>query len=391
MQTRETQPSGFQPQASLKANPFAPRSFEVTYPGQDLAASPTNPFPRRPHEVWTADPVVAPKPATNPEVQTEAEPKAERSGWLQFSLYAPGQPPPEPPKLNGIQAKCEACEKEEQIQRVYPYIARQQAGSTAIPAESDTNVQAAPNGGTASGQQSSCNPTPLPRAAFLAQAGTGFSELGLTTLTVSAVTFPEVHLSGGRGPVQPTTAALPNIPSIYVGAGTFIDPGDTVRVIGQEGSRCSTGMYPRRWIITQAGADRIREGEQEHCQDFQYAFDISLARYRDAVNQVASSRRRFANENAAKQHLLSRVGAHPDDWRDIFICLAGKTRVRDSRRQDWHTPHARHSDLDPLCHHVNAIIDGNSLSHVGQHSSSSIIRECGEPRVTIPRSTTPRD
>lgn len=105
MQTRETQSSGFQPQAISKANPFAPRPFEVTFPGQELAASPTNPFPRRSHEVWIGEPVAASNPATNPEVQTEPELKAERSGWLQFSLHAPDQPPPDSPTLNGIQAK----------------------------------------------------------------------------------------------------------------------------------------------------------------------------------------------------------------------------------------------------------------------------------------------
>lgn len=105
MQTRETQSSGFQPQTTPKANSFAPRPFEVTYPGQDLTASPTNPFPRRPHEVSMGESVAAPKPATNPEIQAEPEPKAERSGWLQFSLHAPDQPPPDPPKWNGIQAK----------------------------------------------------------------------------------------------------------------------------------------------------------------------------------------------------------------------------------------------------------------------------------------------
>lgn len=235
-----------------------------------------------------------------------------------------------------------------------------------------------PAAGDGSAQGSGCVPTSLSRHQFLAQAGTGLSEFGLTTLEIPQVTFPAVRLLGRNSPLQATTAALPTIRSIFVGAGTFIDPNDTVRVFGQEGSHCRTGVYPRRWTITPGGAQKIRDGEQEHCDDFQWAFDISLRHYRDAVNRLAASGRRFVSEDAAKRHLARTVHVHPDDWRSVFICLANQTLARDHRRQGWHTPRARHTDLDPACRHVNAIVDENSLRQVGQHPSSQIIQGCGE-------------
>jgi len=219
-----------------------------------------------------------------------------------------------------------------------------------------------------------CMPVGLSRADFLTRAGTGLSEFGLTTLDTSLVTYPQVRLADRR--VQPTTAALSEVPSVYVGADIFEDPGDTVPVGG--GGRCPEGRYRRRFIISSAGAARIQAGEQEHCNDFQYAFDISLGMYRDAVNRVSASGRRFASEEAAKRALERTVGVAPDDWGNVFRCLALKSLARDRRRYDWHTPRARHDEPDRRCERVNAMVGEHSLREVGRHPSSEIIRDCGE-------------
>lgn len=231
---------------------------------------------------------------------------------------------------------------------------------------------------------SACQPTPLSRQNFLQQAGANATELGLTTLDLSQVTYPEA-VRNARGGIQSTTAALPAISSISVGAGVFMDPQDTVRVYGQPGSGCPTGDYPRRWTITSDGADRIRLGEQEHCDDFRFAFDISLRRYADAVNRLAAGGRRFPSDAAMNGTLRAIVGVAPDDWTTVFMCLAGRTRDRDGARNRWHTPRARSIDPYPHCRYVTMIIDGNSLPQVGAHPSSSIIHGCGERPVRTPR------
>ncbi len=99
MHTHELQSSGGQIQGrSSLSNPFEPRSFEVTYPGQEIASSPTNPFPRRPHEVGMGESHVARTsvPANNSGTQTESEQQASSLNWQQFSLYPPEQSPTKP-------------------------------------------------------------------------------------------------------------------------------------------------------------------------------------------------------------------------------------------------------------------------------------------------------
>jgi Domain of unknown function (DUF4157)/Heterokaryon incompatibility protein Het-C len=124
MHTHEPQSSNVQPQtAAPKVNPFAPRPFEVMYPGQERASSPTNPFPRRPHEVWMGEPragythpfsrrphevwmgesVISPKP-NHPETQPEPEAHQPLFGGQPFRLNAPDAPTPMS-RWGGIQAK----------------------------------------------------------------------------------------------------------------------------------------------------------------------------------------------------------------------------------------------------------------------------------------------
>lgn len=86
-----------------------------------------------------------------------------------------------------------------------------------------------------------CSPTALPRAAFLTEPGATKNDFGLTSLDGSQVTAPEVNVAG-NGRVKPTNAALPNIRSVYIESGKFVDPGDTTMVFGQEGSACPTGI-----------------------------------------------------------------------------------------------------------------------------------------------------
>jgi hypothetical protein len=115
------------------------------------------------------------------------------------------------------------------------------------------------------------------------------------------------------------------------------------------------------------GAAKIRTGEQEHCDDFQFAFDSTLRRFADIVNRLAAGNRRFANETAAKNALQRLVGVPPDDCQLVFTYLAGKTRERDSARNGWHTPRPRHVGPHPHCRYVDTIVDGNSLPQVGLH------------------------
>jgi hypothetical protein len=179
-----------------------------------------------------------------------------------------------------------------------------------------------------------------------------------------------------------TGAALPPITSVYTTRGTFT-VGEAI--LSSESDGCASGRYPIHWNIRSDGAQKIREGELEHCADFQYAFALSIKRYADAVNASARSGRVFASQRAAERYITRQVGVAPDRWSDVFTCLVGKTLVRDGndRNPGWHTP--RPTQIPPNSRNgcnLQFVIGGNSLRHVGQHAPGEVIKDCGEaPQV----------
>lgn len=233
------------------------------------------------------------------------------------------------------------------------------------------------DGGTPAQQSSACNTKSLSRDNYLKEPGTSTDDFGLTSLDPNAVTYPEfiTEKTSGGVRINPTTASLPTIPSVFTGSGNFFEGERTVTK--QNLSDCDTKKYPIRWTIADQGAAKIAEGEQEHCADFQHAFDISLKRYAEAINVLAATSKVFINDADAKVKVVKAVGASPANWRRIFICLAGKTIMRDPH---WHKPIAnnRAPNLDNGCKFAMSIISGNSLPEVGQHPSFEIIKDCGE-------------
>lgn len=106
MHTHENHSSGYQPNpGSLKVNLPARRPFEVPDLAQERTASPTNFFPHRPNQSSVGDTFVSPKLAPDQEPPTEPESQLRESNSLQFSLQAPGQPPPPLPWRHNAQPR----------------------------------------------------------------------------------------------------------------------------------------------------------------------------------------------------------------------------------------------------------------------------------------------
>ncbi|HEX3473119.1 MAG TPA: DUF4157 domain-containing protein [Silvibacterium sp.] len=285
-----------------------------------------------------------------------------------------------------------------------PAIQRQDSEPGISPTPQDAPPQPGPSapgdviqaGGTGTGGSGTapggptCQPTGLDRAAFLATAGATTEDFGLTTLDVSAVTYPDVNTNPAKPKgvtVAATSAALPTIPSVFTKAGIFVE-GDATVVGGDERS-CPSGKYPVRWIIAPQGAQKISDGEQEHCSDFQFAFDISLKQYAASVNGLASSGRVFPDDKAVDTALTRATGVAPANWQTVFVCLARKSLLRDPRSKggpSWHTPRpTRLTPTFPDCKDVRVIISDASLPEVGKHPSSEIIKGCGEKQVPSAR------
>lgn len=244
-------------------------------------------------------------------------------------------------------------------------------------------TEAEPSGSGSGGSGSApgtplCQPKGLDRPAFLAAPGTGKDVFGLTTLDGSGVTFPTVNTFPAKPhgvTVGPTSAALPTIPSVFTKIGVFVE-GETQ--VGPGGG-CSSGKYPLKWSI---GTNKIGEAEQEHCNDFQYAFDISLKQYADAVNALAAKKTVFPNHQAVEAALTRTTGVAPAKWQSVFNCLVQKTKLRDPTNPgdpSWHTPKPFfQAPRVPDCKEARAFIYDAGLPEVGNHPSSEIIEGCGE-------------
>ncbi len=225
-----------------------------------------------------------------------------------------------------------------------------------------------------------CSPTPLSRADFLARNGNDVSELGHTSFLLnrnllSPDTIQYQQVTRGRFKLLPIQVNLPSIDSIYTQVGRFTEGSHRF-----EGSPdCIADDYPIEWRIASSGADKIREGEQEHCNDYNLAYQLCILPLVQNVNRLASTSRTFRSEISAKREITRLIGFNPDDWFDKFRCLLQQSLVRDSisRRQvrGSHTPNVQFSapDRHNHCRAITVTISGSSLREIGTQPSSSII------------------
>ncbi len=219
----------------------------------------------------------------------------------------------------------------------------------------------------------SCNPAAVTYDEFLKQTGNIDDSFGITTLNSGDVTFPEVVLKNGK--LQKTGAGF-NASSFFLKAQSFKDRGVVILQDegGAENNYCPKGRYERHWLITTSGADRIKEGEQEHCDDFNLAFNLTLAKYRDAVNSAAG--KSFASEKKANAFLEKKTSVHPDKWQSVFWCLASKTKERDT--MNWHLPKFINPRINKTCDKAIVTLSAMNLPEIGKHKSDEIIKDCGE-------------
>lgn len=218
-----------------------------------------------------------------------------------------------------------------------------------------------------------CDPVGVSHSDFLKQSGNTDDAFGLTRLSSDNVVFPAVTLK--KGILEKTEASM-QVSSIFLQAQTFKDKGVVVLQEdgGAEHNYCPRGKYERYWEITPGGANKIKEGEQEHCNDFMLAFDSSLAKYRDAVNEAAAKKVKFRSEREARNYLKRKTKVHPDQWISTFWCLAFKTKIRDE--MNWHLPKFISPRVDKNCSKAVIRFQGNNLPEVGKHGSNEIIKDC---------------
>ena len=135
-----------------------------------------------------------------------------------------------------------------------------------------------------------------------------------------SATFPNVHIQWTRagkqwrGIVRRTTAAMGVVRALYVKPGTYRIPGATgLARYPQCGPR---GRRVPLYSKVNAGISRLaRTAEQEHCNDYQRAFNLSLRRCANFINAIAGRRFGPATRNAVEQMVLMSIGGRtPRQW-----------------------------------------------------------------------------
>jgi hypothetical protein len=233
----------------------------------------------------------------------------------------------------------------------------------------------------ASAARPTCDPKGLKRKDYLAQPNTSTDDFGLTRFsgTVS-MALPTRKVRGGVA-LEPLQVALPPITSVFTTADTFIE--GTVVFVSQGGAECPSGKVPMQWRIWPTGEPKIREGELEHCEDLQYAYDVTFGWYSQVVDRLIAKGQTFPNEAAAHKHLKKLTGADHTNWPSIFSCLIKKTELRDGKKfsNGWHTPQVKSQvpRLDDSCKFSRVYITGAAnFPELGKHPTPSVITGCGE-------------
>ena len=156
--------------------------------------------------------------------------------------------------------------------------------------------------------------------------------------------------------------------SFYAGVGTY---PDTVTPVNGP-------PVQRRLIITKDGEKRVRAAEQEHCDDLQYAFKISLYAYAKKVNDLAKRKKKFASQADAETAIANLVGLEPAKWADRYVALLKRTAIRDT--SSWHSangPAAGFSTIESMGKAGRippVIVNGNSFPEVGKHKTRDLIK-----------------
>jgi len=233
----------------------------------------------------------------------------------------------------------------------------------------------------ASAARPTCDPIGLARKDYLAQPNTSTEDFGLTRFAGTVSMVLTTRKVKGGVMLDPLQVSLPAITSVYTKADTFIE--GTGVVLSQEGAECPGGKVPLQWRIFAPGAAKIREGEMEHCEDLQYAYDVTFGWYTQVVDGLIAKGRTFPSEVAAFRHLQKLTGTAPSNWPSIFGCLAKKTEQRDGRKftNAWHTPRVKALPprLDDSCKFARVFVTGAAnFPELGKHPTPDVIKGCGE-------------
>lgn len=234
---------------------------------------------------------------------------------------------------------------------------------------------------TASVARPTCAPKGMSRKDYLAQPHTSTEDFGMTRFDGAVRMVLTTRKVKGGVALEPLQVALPPITSVFTAADTFIE--GTSIFLSQDHADCPNAKPPLRWRILAGGAAKIREGEIEHCEDLQYAYDVTFGWYGEVVDGLIAKGTIFPSEAAAFKHLKKLTGTDRTNLPAVFACLMRKTELRDGKKfsNGWHAMRVKPQPprLDDNCKFSRVFITGApNFPELGKHPTPSVIAGCGE-------------
>jgi hypothetical protein len=136
--------------------------------------------------------------------------------------------------------------------------------------------------------------------------------------------------------------------------------------------------------ITDKMAEKLREGEIEHCTDTRRAFALTWGKYAKAIKELEGG---YCAENndcspVLKRHFKERTGIDYDKRMDVAKCLYNKTDIRESESLGglgWHDVILKNPVYRDKCKIALYKPDYRQMTDIGTHSSEDLVKGCGEP------------
>ncbi|HEY5959103.1 MAG TPA: hypothetical protein VIV60_21245, partial [Polyangiaceae bacterium] len=148
--------------------------------------------------------------------------------------------------------------------------------------------------------------------------------LGETRSTPTEAVRPEIDtiaVTEGKKTyykLKPTHAEMAPIESAVTGMGEFVEGSS---IFADTNGGCRTARYPIRWRIQDISA--LKAGEQEHCDDFRHAFNITLALYASSINNLAATERLYSTRKSAIETAEQYAGINVSQMLSVY----GATRL----------------------------------------------------------------
>jgi hypothetical protein len=255
----------------------------------------------------------------------------------------------------------------------------------AQPAAASTPQQAEEEPDTLVLPEFDCSPTGVTLPELTAIPGTSTTNLGWTkpnTFTRSfAPLFHTTQKNCRIGNIKEAKFSLEHF--VYVKPGTYRYGTQT-----RQHSSCGNKDLPLHIEVTTAMAEKLKQGEIEHCQDLKRAFAFTFMRFNKAAREIQAEAPTPAQNQAActndiKARLAAKMGTGTyDGFGPIRDCLFGKTKDRDT--QGWHDVNINITSAknpDAGCNKITHVLDpanAGMMPELGKHSTRKLVKGCGE-------------